>query len=110
MMDKCSIQKHSAFTGKERELGRIANPAQRQHPQSQPNVAVSNIRHDGGGFLDYLKRIDFSLLFTKECNSTYIYRMKSTFGNKESQNNYERNQYIDKTTICGRSFFPKFTR
>ena len=47
MMDKCSIQKHSAFTGKERELGRIANPAQRQHPQSQPNVAVSNILHDG---------------------------------------------------------------
>ena len=50
MMDKCSIQKHSAFTGKERELGWIANPAQRhdtEHPQSQPYVAVSNIRHDG---------------------------------------------------------------
>ena len=25
----------------------IANPDQRQHPQSQPNVAVSNILHDG---------------------------------------------------------------
>ena len=46
-MDKCSIQDHFNFTGKERELGRIANPAQRQHPQSQPNVAVSNILHDG---------------------------------------------------------------
>ena len=50
MMDKCSIQDHINFTGKERELGRIANPAQRhdtEQPQSQPNVAVSNIRHDG---------------------------------------------------------------
>ncbi len=47
-MDKCSIQDHFNFTSKERELGWIANPAQRQHPQSQPNVAVSNILHDGG--------------------------------------------------------------
>ena len=82
------------------------NEGHRRFNQNSNNCAIMN----GGGFLDYLKRIDFSLLFTKECNSTYIDRMKSTFGNKESQNNYERNQYIDKTTICGRSFFPKFTR
>ena len=34
----------------------IANPAQRhdtEHPQSQPNVAVSNIRHDGDGIVYY---------------------------------------------------------
>ena len=50
MMEKHGIQDQSSFTGKERELGWIANPAQRhdtEHPQSQPNVAVSNIRHDG---------------------------------------------------------------
>ena len=50
MMEKHGIQDHSTFTGKERELGRIANPAQRhdtEQPQSQPNVAVSNILHDG---------------------------------------------------------------
>jgi hypothetical protein len=50
MIVKHNIQNHSAFTGKERELGWIANPAQRhdtEHPQSQPNVAVSNILHDG---------------------------------------------------------------
>lgn len=53
------------------------------------------------------KHTKITSYFSKSGNSKYIELMNEKFGGRPARDNYRKNQYIDITTICGRSGFPK---